>query len=178
VLSTANALVAWAAVYLIFLRPRWVPDRRTHLMALVAPHLFRYLGLIAVYPALFPVRSLGFDESYLAQIAWGDFGSGLLALVALVALARRSRFAVAWVWLFNIVGLVDFANAGLSMTTRLAADPSAVGPLGWVLLTVYLPMLMVSHVALFFVLLQREREPQLHPALGRTGRLGDSHEQT
>jgi hypothetical protein len=157
VLSTANALVAWAVIYLLFLRPRVMHDTRAHLMALVAPHLFRYLGLVAIYPALFPVHTLGFTPEYLAQIAWGDFVSGLFALVALLALAGRWPAARGWVWLFNVIGVLDFANAGLSMTTKLAADPAAVGPLGWVLLTVYLPMLMVSHVAIFVVLLRSHR---------------------
>jgi hypothetical protein len=155
VLSTMNALIAWGAIYVIFMRNRWLHDDRTHLMVLVAPHLFRYLGLVALLPSLFPVRSLGFDEAYLAQIAWGDFLSGVLALVTLIALARRWASAIALTWIFNIIGLLDFMNAGLSMTTRLAADPAAVGPLGWVLLTLYLPMLIISHIAVFVVLWRR-----------------------
>lgn len=155
IISTANALIAWSAVYIVLLRPRLARDREAHLKVLVAPHLFRYLGLIALYPALFPVRGLGFSEAYLAQIAWGDFATGVLALVALLALHVRSTLAIPLVWLFNVVGLADFANAGLSMTLPLAADPAAVGPLGWVLLTFYLPMLMVSHIAIFGALLAR-----------------------
>jgi hypothetical protein len=158
IISTANALIAFAALYVIFVRPAYTGHRNGLLKVLVAPHLFRYLGLIALYPALLPVRGLGFSEDYLAQIAWGDFAAGMLALVALLALHARSALAIPLVWIFNIIGIADFANAGLSMVAKLAVDPSAVGPLGWVLLTFYLPMLMVSHVAIFGVLLgQRER---------------------
>lgn len=168
ILSTANALLAWTALYLIFVRPAYAGDRDGLLKALIAPHLFRYLGLIALYPALFPVRGLGFTEGYLAQIAWGDFATGILALVALIALHIRSSLAIPLVWIFNVVGLADFANAGLSMALKLSADPSAVGPLGWALLTFYLPMLMVSHIAIFGVLLSRsnvaERSAVTHAA--------------
>jgi hypothetical protein len=156
-LSTANALIAWSVIYLTLIRPRLADDPQTLLKWLIAPHLFRYLGLVALYPALFPVRELGFAESYLAQIAWGDFAAGLLALAALIALAVKARGALALVWIFNVFGVLDFAHAGLQMALPLAADPAALGPLGWVLLTVYLPMLMVSHFAIFHALTRPRR---------------------
>jgi hypothetical protein len=159
IVSTANALVAWTAIYLIFLKPAYAGDRDGLLKALTALHLFRYLGLIALYPALFPVRELGFTESYLAQIAWGDTVTGWLALPTLIALHLKSRLAIPLVWLFNILGFLDFANAGVSMALPLMQDPAAVGPLGWVLLTFYLPLLMVAHIAAFHLLLTRKTMP-------------------
>jgi hypothetical protein len=153
IVSTANALIAWTAIYLVFLKPAYAGDRDGLLKLLTALHLFRYLGLIALYPALFPVRDLGFTDSYLAQIAWGDTVTGWLALPALIALHLKARFAIPLVWVFNILGILDFANAGVSMALPLMQDPAAVGPLGWVLLTFYLPLLMVAHIAAFHLLL-------------------------
>lgn len=149
VLSAALALITWTTIYLVFVRPAVVHDRDLHLKVLIAPHLFRYLGLITFFPALFRVQGLGFSPDYLAQIGLGDAISGILALSALIALASRAPGSILLVWIFNIVGLADFANAGLSMMGRLSGDPSAVGPIGWVLLTFYLPMLAVSHLAIF-----------------------------
>jgi hypothetical protein len=157
ILSAANATLAWAALYLILIRPGLAGDPRRHLMWLTAPHLFRYLGLAALYPALFPVRDLGFSEDYLAQIAWGDTVAGWLALATLIALAARWRLAVALAWLFNVVGLADFLNAGLSMALPLAADPASLGALGWILLTFYLPLLTVLHIASFALLWRQGR---------------------
>jgi hypothetical protein len=150
--STANALTAWTVLYLIFLRPAFAADPRRLVMLLIAPHLFRYLGLVAFYPELFPVGRLGFQPDYLAQVAIGDTVAGLLGLLALLALALRWRGAFALVVLFSAVGLLDFANAGLSMALELSADPAALGPLGWVLMTLYLPMLTVSHLAILGLL--------------------------
>lgn len=158
IISMTNALIAWTAVYLIFMRPRLATDRDAHLKALIAPHLFRYLGLVALMDPLFPVRSLGFGETYLAIVAWGDYVTGLLALAAIVAVHAKARFAIPLVWTFNVVGFLDFANAGIQMTWPLTANPTAVGPLGWVILTVYLPMLIVSHVAIFRILIAEHRE--------------------
>jgi hypothetical protein len=168
IVSTANALAAWTAIYLIFLKPAHATDQDGLLKVLTALHLFRYLGLIALFPALFPVRGLGFTEGYLAQIAWGDTATGWLALAALVALHVKARFAIPLVWLFNIVGFLDFANAGVSMALPLMQDPSAVGPLGWVLLTFYLPLLMVAHIAAFHLLWTRKTMPTAvaQPAMG------------
>ncbi|MGL4553079.1 MAG: hypothetical protein ACRC33_18085 [Gemmataceae bacterium] len=173
ILSINTALVAWAAVYLLFVRPRFAADRAGLLKVLIAPHLFRYLGLVALLPTLFPVRALGgFSEEFMAVVAWGDYATGLLSLVALIALARRSGTATTWVWVFNVVGFADFANAAGRMTLPLIADPTAVGPLGWLILTVYLPMLIVSHVAVFAELLRQTKgetqtDDTLSPAMNR-----------
>jgi hypothetical protein len=158
VISAALAIVSWTTLYFVFVRPAFAHDRDLHLKVLIAPHLFRYLGLITFFPALFPVQNLGFSPDYLAQIGLVDAFSGVLALFALIALAGRIPGATLLVWIFNVVGLADFANAGLSMMGKLSADPSAVGPLGWVLLTFYLPMLTVSHIAIFAVLLSPRRD--------------------
>jgi hypothetical protein len=157
VVSAVLAIVSWTTLYFVFVRPAVAHDRDLHLKVLIAPHLFRYLGLVTFFPALFPVQGLGFSPEYLAQIGLGDAISGVLALIALIALAVRLPGAILLVWIFNIAGMADFANAGLSMMGKLSAAPSAVGPLGWVLLTFYLPMLTVSHLAIFGVLLSGSR---------------------
>jgi hypothetical protein len=152
--SIANALVAWSVVYLLLRGSLRRAGKKAHLMALIAPHLFRYLGLIALVPALFDMRSLGFDDQFHAVIGYGDWISGILALVALGLLAANSRLAIPSVWLFNIVGLADFANAGLRIAPAIT-DPAIIGDLGWIVFTVFLPMLIVSHLAIFAALLRK-----------------------
>jgi hypothetical protein len=160
--SIANALVAWTVVYLL-LRPALErAGERGHLLALTAPHLFRYVGLIALVPSLFDMRALGFSDSFHAVIGYGDWISGLLALVAILLLMANSRFAIPALWVFNIVGLLDFANAGLRIAPAIQ-DPAIIGDLGWVVFTVFLPMLIVSHAAGLVVLARRA-------LAGRSGR--------
>lgn len=155
-ISTANALLVWAAIYFV-LRPSLNrAGKQAHLAALIAPHLFRYLGLITLLPHLFDVRALGFDDAYHAQIGFGDWTSGLLALLALALLGARSVLAIPAIWLFNIIGLADFLNAGLRLAPMIS-NPAVIGDLGWILLTFYLPMLVVSHIAIFVALLSPGR---------------------
>jgi hypothetical protein len=152
IISIANALIAWGAVYWV-IRPRLIASGgKTHLTVLILPHLFRYLGLIALIPSLFDMRALGFDDSYHAIVGYGDWISGLLALVALILVRTQSRFAVPILWLFNIVGMADFMHAGLQLAPSIT-DPAIIGPLGWPVFTVYLPMLIVSHLSMFALLI-------------------------
>jgi hypothetical protein len=152
-ISVLNAIVAWVTLYM--LGRTWLEGRgaRRHLQLLVTPHVFRYLGLVALAPHLFDMRSLGFGDGYHALVGYGDWTSGLLALAALWLLERDSSIALPVVWVFNTVGLADFLNAGLRLAPSLTS-PALIGDLGWVLFTIYLPMLLVSHLAIYRVLWQ------------------------
>jgi hypothetical protein len=156
-ISIANALIAWGLVYFLVRPSLNRAGRDTHLVVLISLHLFRYLGLIALIPSLFDVRALGFSDAYHAQIAYGDWLTGLLAIPAILLINAKSRFATSMTWLFNIVGIVDFTNAGLQLAPKIT-DPAIIGDLGWVVFTVYLPMLVVSHLAIFYLLLAKDSE--------------------
>jgi hypothetical protein len=150
-ISIVNALVAWTAVYWL-LRPRLArAPFDTRLATSLAPHLFRYLGLIAFVPTLFDMRALGFSDAYQSIVAWGDFASGLLALFAIGLVHTRHPLAIPTVWVFNVVGMLDFCYAGLQLAPRIT-DSTIIGPLAWPVFTLYLPMLVVSHVAIFVLL--------------------------
>jgi hypothetical protein len=154
-ISIANALVSWGLIYLLVRPALNRAGQETHLTVLISLHLFRYLGLIALIPSLFDVRALGFSDAYHTQIAYGDWISGLLAIAAILSIRSKSRWAIPIIWFFNIFGIVDFLNAGLQLAPKIT-DPSIIGDLGWVVFTVYLPMLVVSHFAIFYVLLTQE----------------------
>jgi hypothetical protein len=156
-ISIANALIAWGLVYFVVRPSLNRTGRDTHLVVLISLHLFRYLGLIALIPSLFDVRALGFSNAYHTQIAYGDWLSGLLAIAAILSIKARSRWAMPITWFFNIVGIVDFLNEGLQLAPKIT-DPSIIGDLGWVVFTVYLPMLVVSHLAIFYLLLAKNSE--------------------
>jgi hypothetical protein len=71
----------------------------------------------------------------------------LLALVALIAIRLRIRGAIALVWLFLIVGLLDTVNA-IIQSTRYGVFNHALG-INWVIVTAYVPALLVSSVLIF-----------------------------
>ncbi len=136
------------------LRPALLAQGRSrHLQWLLSIHLLRYFGFAALLPGVFDLGRAGFTHDYLAQVAWGDYVACLLALAAVSALRWQSSAAVPLVWVFNVVGTLDYLNAGGSITPKIH-DPNLIGPFGWYIFTVFLPAWLVSHVAIFYVLLR------------------------
>ena len=73
----------------------------------------------------------------------------MLALLAIVALRSGWSLAVALVWLFNVVGIVDLANAlrHVDVAPRFGA--------AWYIPTMLVPLLLVTHFMSFRRLLAR-----------------------
>lgn len=115
------------------------------LMVLTLPHTMRHVGLSFLVPGLVDESLL---SSFAAKAAYGDFATGLIALVALVALRGEWRIALPLVWLFNIVGTVDLTNA-----LRQADNVPNLGTM-WYVPTFFVPLLLVTHGLMFFWLIQ------------------------
>lgn len=79
-------------------------------------------------------------------------------LVGYVFGMAGSRFRIGCVWFFNLVGTLDYLNAAARVTPGIH-DANILGPFGWIILTVFLPAWLVSHVAIFGVLLSNRRAP-------------------
>jgi hypothetical protein len=92
-------------------------------------------------------------SDFRTMIGFGDMATALLALLALVALRARFRGAVALVWLFLAVGLLDTVNAIIqSMRDSVFTHPLG---LNWVIVTAYVPALLVSSVLILVQLRRR-----------------------
>src|SRR5215469_1141455 len=77
-------------------------DRRTALLWLVAPHMFlRFIGLSFLVPG---VVSASLPKQWAAPAAIGDLAAGVFAIIATAALATGAAWAIAAVWIFNVVG--------------------------------------------------------------------------
>ncbi|MEM9092709.1 MAG: hypothetical protein AAGC93_28770 [Cyanobacteria bacterium P01_F01_bin.53] len=113
---------------------------RQALVPLLIPHALRHLGLAFLVPELV-VHSL--PSGFANAAAYGDLTSGVLALLALIALRARWRFALGLVWVFNIVGTVDLLNA--------LRQTEVVPNLGttWYIPTFVVPVLLVTHAMMF-----------------------------
>lgn len=149
-------LAAFATMYLAARPPLEARGRDVHLQVLLSVHLFRYFGLTALLPGVFDLAPAGFDEAYLAQIMWGDVAAAALALVAFSAVSARAAWATTAVWIFNVFGTLDYLNAGARVTPAIH-DANLLGPFGWIVMTVCLPAWLVSHIAIFFVLVRSRR---------------------
>jgi hypothetical protein len=113
-------------------------------------HSFRFFGLIFILPGIVgPNLPAGFATF----AAYGDFATGVLALLALLADRIRPLF-----WLlvvaFNLVGttdiVVDYYHA-----IKLGL-PALAGQLGatYVIPIIYVPLLVITHVVAFYFLLR------------------------
>jgi hypothetical protein len=157
--SVAIGLFAWATI----MRINWPRLSKQGFAALftflAAIHLFRPIGLIALLPQHLDPAPFGFTHSYLLQVAWGDALAAVLAGIAIWAVLNHWRGAMLWAWAFVIEGTLDTLNAGPQFILAIH-DQTLVGALGWLILTVYVPALIVTEVLLVRLLWLRSRKPK------------------
>lgn len=122
------------------------------LVPLLIPHAFRYVGLVFLVPG---VTAASLPPGFAGPAAWGDVASGLLAILALVALRARWRIAVALVWLFGVFGTADLLYA---VARGLAAGAQRDLGAAWYIPTFFVPVLLVTHAMIFTRLLQSRRQ--------------------
>ena len=114
-------------------------------------HSFRFFGLIFIVPG---VVGPNLPPGFAIFAAYGDFATGVLALLALLTARMRPLF---WFFVvaFNLVGttdiIVDYYHA-----TELGL-PVLAGQLGatYVIPIIYVPILMITHAVAFSWFLQR-----------------------
>ncbi len=146
------SLVAYAVAAWWYLVPRLARlPREAALVPLVWVHVLRIVGGTILAPG---AVGDAVPMDFRTMIGYGDMLTALLALVALVALRVRAPYAIGLVWLFVVVGLVDTVNAIIeSMRYSVFNLPLGVN---WVIVTSYVPALLVSTV-LIFIQLRRTR---------------------
>jgi hypothetical protein len=141
--------LAWLLCFGVYLWPRLKSlDRLEVQRAIATLHSFRFFGLVFILPGVVGSHlPAGFAES----AAYGDFATGLLAMLALLTIRLRPLF---WTLIvaFNVVGAVDLildyyhaVQGGL---------PALAGQLGaaYVILIIYVPLLMITHLVAFYFL--------------------------
>ena len=148
--SSAFGLAVWGAVAWHYiwpaLRERPSPE---NLKPILLVHGFRFLGLAFVLPG---VVSPELPAAFAQPVAYGDFTSAILALLALAMLGTRAGTGVAWV--FNTFGTADLLfGFYLGDRISLPATPSLLGA-GYFILTAYVPLLLITHGLAFRILLR------------------------
>jgi hypothetical protein len=146
------SLVAYTLAAWWYVAPRLARlPRETALLPLVWIHVLRIAGGTILAPG---AVGDAVPMDFRTMIGYGDMLTALLAMVALVALRLRLPYAIGLVWLFVVVGLVDTVNAIIeSMRYSVFNYPLGVN---WVIVTSYVPALLVSTV-LIFIHLRRPR---------------------
>jgi hypothetical protein len=139
----AYALIAWW-----YGAPRLSSlPRETALVPLLWIHAFRIVGGTILAPGSVDAAV---PADFRTMIGFGDMTTALLAVVALVALRFRWRAAIALVWLCLAVGLLDTVNAIIE-SMRYSVFTHGLG-FNWVIVTTYVPALLVSSVLIFIQL--------------------------
>lgn len=148
--------VAWLLCFSAYVWPRLkVMDRVGAQRAIATLHSFRFFGLIFIVPG---VVGPHLPSGFATYAAYGDFATGVLALLALLTVRVRVLF---WplVIAFNLVGaidiLVDYLHGIQLSLPALAGQFGA----GYAILMIYVPLLMITHVVAFYLLLRRQPQP-------------------
>jgi hypothetical protein len=156
-LGYAASLLLFGSYILPWLRTM---ERMEAQRAIATLHSFRFFGLVFLLPGV--VGDL--LASFTTVAAYGDFATGLLAMLALVAVRIRPLF---WLFIvaFNLVGvtdiLLDYYHA------NQIGLPAMAGQLGatYAIPILYVPMLMITHVVALYWLVR----PQPKTALAGGG---------
>jgi hypothetical protein len=144
----AYALIAWW-----YGAPRLSRlPREVALVPLVWIHAFRIVGGTILAPG---AVDASVPADFRTMIGYGDMATALLALLALIALRLRWRGAIALVWICIAVGLLDTVNAIIE-SMRYSVFTHALG-VNWVIVTMYVPALLVSTVLIFIQLRRPSR---------------------
>jgi hypothetical protein len=121
--------------------------REAALVPLVWIHVFRMVGGTILAPGSVDAAV---PAEFRTMIGLGDMATAGLALLALVALRVRWSGAIALVWLFLAVGMLDTVNA-IIQSMRFSVFAHGLG-FNWVIVTTYVPALLVSSVLIFIQL--------------------------
>jgi hypothetical protein len=146
------SLVAYLLIAFWYVVPRLSGlPRELALVPLLWVHAFRTIGGTILAPgAVGP----GVPSEFRTMIGYGDLVTAFLAIVALIALRSHFSAAIALVWLMVVVGMLDTVNA-IIQSVRFNVFTYALG-VNWVIVTIYVPALLVSSLLIFMQLLARK----------------------
>jgi hypothetical protein len=143
--------VAWLLCFGVYIMPRLkAMDQVAAHRAIATLNSFRFFGLVFILPG---VVGPHLPASFATFAAYGDFATGVLAMLALLTVRIRPLFW-SFVVAFNIVGIVDIL---LDYYHAIQANiPAQAGQLGagYVIPVIYVPLLMITHVVAFYFLLR------------------------
>jgi len=149
-ISVAFGLAVWGAVTWQYIWPALKehpgPESQKPILLL---HAFRFVGLAFVVPG---VVSPELPATFAQPVAYGDFITAVLALLAVATLGTGTGTVVTWV--FNTFGTADLLFAFyLGSRISLPNNPGLLGA-GYFILAAYVPLLLVTHGLAFRILLR------------------------
>jgi len=147
--------VPWLLCFGAYLWP-WLKsiDQVEAQRAIATLHSFRFFGLVFLVPG---VVGPNLPAGFAAFAAYGDFATGVLAILALLTVRKPSLF---WPFVvaFNLVGaadlIIDYYHGNQLGLAALAGELGAA----YAIPIIYVPVLMITHIAAFYLLARRQTQ--------------------
>jgi hypothetical protein len=143
--------VAWLLCFGAYGLP-WLRsmDRVAAQRAIATLHSFRFFGLVFILPG---VVSPNLPAGFAVFAAYGDFATGVLAMLALFTV-RIPQLFWPFVVAFNLVGTVDLiVDYYHAIQVGLPSHAEELGA-AYAIPIIYVPLLMITHIAAFYFLLR------------------------
>ena len=142
---------AWLLCFSAYIWP-WLKamDPVAAQRAIATLHSFRFFGLVFLIPG---IVGPGLPAGFAGFAAYGDFATGVLAMLALLTVRIRPLF---WplVIACNVVGaadiIIDYYHGVLLNLPPLAGQLATT----YGIVMIYVPLLMITHAAAFYLLLR------------------------
>jgi hypothetical protein len=125
-------------------------SRNSALIPLLFVHVPRYVGMTLLVTGMIDPK---LPTEFLSGAAYGDLLEAALAFASIVALRSDWRLAIPLVWVANTWGFVDLLN-GVRGVLQLNV-PSFNLATFWYVYTFYAPLVVVSHLTIFWILLSK-----------------------
>jgi len=124
-------------------------SRNSALIILLFVHVPRYVGMTLLVTGMVDPK---LPREFLSSAAYGDLLEAALAFASIFALRSNWRVAVPMVWVANTWGFADLLN-GVRGVLQLNVPSFNLATL-WYVYTFYAPLVIVSHVMIFGILLK------------------------
>jgi hypothetical protein len=145
--------VPWLLCFGAYVWPRLASmDRIEAHRAIATLHSFRFFGLVFLVPG---VVGPNLPADFATFAAYGDFATGVLAMLALLT-ARIGPLFWPLVVAFNLVGtadlIIDYYHGNQVGLATLAGELGAT----YAIPIIYVPALMITHVVALYLLVRRQ----------------------
>lgn len=153
IIINLQAIVGSITLILIF--KWWIQPKLVNLsihkvlLPFIFLNSFRYLGLSFMAKEQFYD---GFPSKFLATVGLWDLSVSVLAIITAFALKNKWKYAIPLVWIFNIFGFADLANAFPQFFSLKLYDYN----LGfiWLMFVTYGLAAFLSHIFIFTKLIK------------------------
>jgi hypothetical protein len=154
--SVGFGFIVWGLITWRYIWPSLrTRPRRDALIPLLLLHSFRFVGLSFLVPG---VVSPDLPLAYARPAAYGDLATAILALLSIMTL--ETPLSTMLVWTFNIVGATDLLFAFYRGDRNGVGLAPGLQGAAYFIPTVLVPLLFITHVLVFRVLLSKPASRQ------------------